>query len=295
MTCLLKGEGFRLALPVRAAVLFMIGLLFVAVACDKSSTETMENLSMIASRVMKSKPRPVMVGSPTPARYKPPPPWPERVRKINRKNIPGVENIHENYLDLAAGDDRWRQQIEMYRAVIPLGTGEMRTAVDVGSGTGSFSVAAEKLGMAVLNADTVTEGQPYLHVVAERGLLGIIHDARHPLPLVDRAMDLVHCNNVFSLVRTERDSLHPRRVGPCAPAKGYVILSFHHISMDDPEAKAYRARVAAVEETVLKLKWKTLKMDKWTPQPPNEETVCYYFQKPIAGEAAYSLLWEHQR
>jgi ubiquinone/menaquinone biosynthesis C-methylase UbiE len=261
------------------AILFIIGLLFVAAACDKSSTEMMDNLKTLVRRVMQPKSLPVMVGSLTPAGYKPPPPWPERARTINRENIPGIENINKNYLDLAAGDEEWRQEIEIYKTVIPLGTGEVRTVVDVGSGTGSFSIAAEKFGMAVLNADTVAEGQPYLHVVAERGLLGIIHDARRPLPLVDRAMDLVHCNNVLhwfapreiSYILTEWD----RVLRP----KGYVILSFHNMRPDDPEAKAYRASVAAVEETVQKLKWKTLKMDKWTLPSTNAETVRYFFQK----------------
>jgi ubiquinone/menaquinone biosynthesis C-methylase UbiE len=294
MTCRLKGVGFRMASPGRTSVLFMICILLVLAACDKSSTETIDNLSAVVRKVMKAKPRPIE-GSSTRADYKPPPLWPERVRKINRGNIPGIENIHENYLDLAAEDEWWRQEIEKYKAVIPLGTGEVRTAIDVGSGTGSFSVAAEKFGMTVLNADTITEGQPYLHIVAERGLLGIIHDARHNhLPLVDHAVDMVHCNNVFHWFAPREIPKILAEWDRVLRPKGYVILLFHQIRLHDPEAKGHRAMVAAVEETAQNLKWKTLKIDKWTPQSSNQETVRYYFQKSLAGDAAYSLSWGNQ-
>ena len=69
-----------------------------------------------------------------------------------------------------------------YSRVLPLGQGCVRTALDVGSGTGGFAVAAASWGITVLCVDVNADHAPYLQVLSARGLLGILHDVRSPLP-----------------------------------------------------------------------------------------------------------------
>ena len=191
--------------------------------------------------------------------------------------IPRIDRVTDDYLEFS--DSRWDMQMADYAQVLPLGQGHVRTALDVGSGTGGFAVAAASWGITVLCVDVNADHTPYLQVLSERGLLGILHDVREPLPMVEGAVDLVHCNDVlhwFTPGEIERVLSDWHRV--LRPG-GYVIVYFHQFSELDASDWYYERRLEAVDRAVMALGWKTLRRKTWTNA---REEGCYRgtFQRP---------------
>ena len=116
------------------------------------------------------------------------------------------------------------------RGKVSLGeSGPIRTALDLGAGTGGFLAALADRGVQGLGFSRNWGGLPYLETAAARGVLVVHLDFRRHIPMSPGAVDLLHCAWLMNVL-SEREELEAmlmewdRVVRPGAVRRGGLPL-----------------------------------------------------------------------
>ncbi|XP_020088708.1 probable methyltransferase PMT19 [Ananas comosus] len=190
-------------------------------------------------------PLPLRCRVPRPPGYRAPPRWPERRDRAWFANAPSKR------LSVAKADQNWvrlegdwlvfpgggtsfpggvRSYADQMARMLPLKTGEVRTALDIGCGVASFGghlLNYKILTMSVAPRD-VHEAQ--VQFALERGLpamLGVL--SIHRLPYPSRSFDMAHCARCL-VPWTAHDGLYLLEIDRVLRPGGYWVLSGPPIS-----------------------------------------------------------------
>lgn len=176
---------------------------------------------------------------PSPQNYKRPVPWPKSRDKIWRVNVPHT-NIYKNKLNKAwmdMQDDYWifrgfgtmfprgiDQYLERLQSYVPLKSGKIRTALDIGCGVGTFGASLLDYGILTMSIAPKDFNKGQTEFALERGIPALVALlATQRLTFPSRAFDLIQCArcNVDFL---EDDGVYLLEVDRLLRPEGYFVL-----------------------------------------------------------------------
>ncbi|TVU36161.1 hypothetical protein EJB05_18080, partial [Eragrostis curvula] len=205
---------------------------------------------------------------PPPPGYRPPPPWPARRERVWYTN---VEVAPLPKAEVAAGLANWLvfpkgvgNYVEQLERVVPLRGGEVRTALDIGSGAASFGDYLLNYGILTMSISQRNRHGAQVQLALERGLpamIGALGARRLPYP--SRSFDMVHCADCL-VPRTAHDGLYLLEIDRLLRPGGYWIFSRPPMIWKSPynvsnqTVNDMQGKQLAMDDMANKLRWTKL-------------------------------------
>ncbi|KAL3506652.1 hypothetical protein ACH5RR_032034 [Cinchona calisaya] len=176
-----------------------------------------------------------------PAGYRRPFPWPKSRDYAWFKNVPFKRLIEykksQNWVKLVGGDRLFfpgggtsfpkgvRGYIDEMKRVVPLSSGAIRTALDVGCGVASFGASLMDYNIMTMSIAPRDIHEAQVQFALERGLpamLGVLSTYRLPFP--SRCFDMAHCSRCL-VQWTDYGGLYLMEIDRVLRPGGYWVLS----------------------------------------------------------------------
>ncbi|KAL9436676.1 hypothetical protein AB3S75_022679 [Citrus x aurantiifolia] len=217
---------------------------------------------------------------PKPAGYQRPFPWPKSKELAWFKNVPfkklTVFKKSQNWVRLQ-GDDLLvfpgggtsfpkgvNGYVDLIKRVVPLKSGKIRTALDVGCGVASFGAALMDYNILTMSFAPLDVHEAQVQFALERGLpamVGLL--STYQLPYPSRSFDVAHCSRCL-VPWTSYDGLYLMEIDRVLRPGGYWVLSGPPISWKtsyrgwERDAKDLQKEQISLENLATRLCWKKI-------------------------------------
>ena len=165
------------------------------------------------------------------------------------------------------------------RGKVSLGeSGPIRTALDLGAGTGGFLAALADRGVQGLGFSRNWGGLPYLETAAARGVLVVHLDFRRHIPMSPGAVDLLHCAWLMNVL-SEREELEAMLMEwdrVVRPGGLFVEEGFRSRNQ-----RVYRSAVQTIVAVSTFLQWERLLWNNRLSASGPHGMLQFIFRKPL--------------
>ncbi|XP_010524131.1 PREDICTED: probable methyltransferase PMT19 [Tarenaya hassleriana] len=177
---------------------------------------------------------------PNPNGYRTPFSWPESRDNVWFKNVPFKKLVElkktQNWVRLEGdrfvfpgGGTSFPEGVEGYvdviNGVLPLSSGSIRTALDIGCGVASFGAFLQNHNILTMSIAPRDIHEAQVQLALERGIpamLGVLNTFKLPFP--SSSFDMVHCSRCL-INWTANDGLYLMEVDRILRPGGYMVLS----------------------------------------------------------------------
>ncbi|NOY75832.1 MAG: class I SAM-dependent methyltransferase [Kiritimatiellaeota bacterium] len=205
------------------------------------------------------------------------PNWQQRLYHVDFDSIPSLrselKSIEDGYDDLASMRTFWSEQMKSYARTVPFKKG-VETILDVGAGNGSFAAACKEAGLMVLSMDFDIY-YPNQSVISRRGLLSVNWSARARYPFVDSSFDAIHSHDAFFFFNPAELCSILGELNRVLRPGGYAMITFYQCG---GTIQQHEERVNAVEKAAGRLRWHTLRDEKFTQDGTGQRGVSFIFR-----------------
>ncbi len=158
-------------------------------------------------------------------------------------------------------------------------SGPIRTVLDFGCGSGGFLSALADRGVFGLGFARNWEKLPYLETAAARGVMAMHMDFRNTLPMVNGAVDMVHCSWLMNILETREEIEGVLMEWDRLVRPGGFIVQY-----------GFRALTEAKFNEAVKIIRRVANLMRWSEIRWHSKKVLFFiYQKPLRRQALGSL------